>query len=102
MDVVVPNNKLLSTSVHSDSVVVCVGVLARLGSALWPDEHLFLHASLLARRGPVPESQRESGEVLMVASGHDHPGRQPNEDLLLEALDEFDRKRPLGLGVTRL
>ena len=39
---------------------------------------------------PSPESQRESREFLMVASGQDHPGRHPNEDLLLEALDEFD------------
>ena len=31
-----------------------------------------------------------SREFLMVASGQDHPGRHPNEDLLLEALDEFD------------
>ena len=58
------NNRLLSTSVHSDSVVVRVCVLARLASALWPDGYHFLYASHLARRGPVPESQRESRKFL--------------------------------------
>ena len=58
------NNRLLSTSVHSDSVVVRVCVLARLASALWPDGVRFLYASHLARRGPVPESQRESHKFL--------------------------------------
>ena len=72
-------------------------VLARLASILWPDGHHFLCASPLARRGPVlrAESQREPREFLMVAPGQDHPGRHPNEDLLLEALDEFDAVHPV-------
>ena len=71
------NNRLLCTPVHSDSVVVRVCVLARLASALWPDGHRFLYASLLARRGPVPESQRESRKFLSLAHADDHMGDFP-------------------------
>ena len=97
----VTNNRLLSTSVHSESVVVRVCVLARLASALWPDGVRFLYASLLARRGPVPESQRESHKIIMVAPGQDPPGRHSNEALLLEALDEFDAVESTPLKLCR-
>ena len=62
------NNRSLCTPVHSDSVVVRVCVLARLASALWPDGVRFLYASLLARRGPVPDDRelRENREFTYV------------------------------------
>ena len=66
---------------------MCFGAISLSFVARWAR---FLYASLLARRGPVPESQRESRKFLMVAPGQDQPGRHPNEALLLEALDEFD------------
>ena len=50
---------------------------------------------------PSPESQREKREFLMVAPGQDHPGRHPNEDLLLEALDEFDAVESTPLKLCR-
>ena len=54
------NNRLLSTSVHSESVVVRVCVLARLASALWPDGRKPILCRHLARCGPVPSPSARS------------------------------------------
>ena len=77
---------------------MCFGAISLSFVARWAR---FLYASLLARRGPVPESQRESRKFLMVAPGQDPPGRHSNEALLLEALDEFDAVESTPLKLCR-